>query len=128
MRYQNIQKAKAAQHARRRARVRATIRGSAEAPRLVASRSLKHLRAQLVDDVAGRTLAAASDLEAAAMKKLDVGDRKGKIAEAYAVGLLIAERAKAKKIQTVVFDRAGRKFHGRVAALAEGARAGGLRF
>lgn len=123
----NPQKAKAEKSARRRARVRAKVRGSAARARLAVSRSLKHIRAQLIDDSQGTTLAAASDLEKKELKKIDVGERQGKIALAYAVGALLASRAKAKGISAAVFDRAGRKYHGRVAALAEGARAGGLK-
>ncbi|TAL20599.1 50S ribosomal protein L18 [Patescibacteria group bacterium] len=127
MRYKNPQKNKRALHERRRARVRARVFGTAERPRLSVGRTLKHIYAQLVDDSTGKTLAAASDLETKALKKLDVGERQGKVAAAYSVGLLVAERAKEKKITQAVFDRAGRKYHGRTAAVADGARAGGLK-
>jgi len=127
MRYKNSQQEKDAGLARRRARVRAKVIGTAERPRLSASRSLVHMRAQLIDDVTGKTIAAASDLELKG-KLPEVGERKGKVAKAYAVGLLLAERAKAKGVSTAVFDRSGNKYHGRIAALADGARAGGLSF
>lgn len=128
MRYKNPQKEKKAQAERRRVRARAKIFGIAGRPRLVASRSLKHMRAQLVDDAAGKTLAAAMDTELTAKSLAEAKERKGKTAQAYAVGRLLAERAKAKGISEAVFDRTGRKYHGRVAALADGARDGGLKF
>lgn len=106
---------------RRHIRVRKNIFGSAERPRLVVSRSLRNLTAQLIDDNSGVTLAYASTLE----KESTQGD---KTAQAKATGERLAERAKAKGINDVVFDRAGRKYHGRVAALADGARTGGLNF
>lgn len=127
MRYKNAQKEKDAGRARRRARARVKVAGTAARPRLSASRSLVHMRAQLIDDAAGKTIAAASDLDLKS-KTSDAGERKGKVAEAYAVGLLLAEKAKAAGITVVVFDRSGSKYHGRIAALAEGARAGGLSF
>lgn len=108
--------------ARRHFRIRKTLRGTAEAPRLVVHRTSRHMHVQVIDDLAGHTLAAASTLEAAAAVE---GDKKAKAAK---VGLLIAERAKAAGIEKVVFDRAGYKYHGRVAALADAAREGGLKF
>jgi large subunit ribosomal protein L18 len=108
---------------RRQVRGRKRITGSAERPRLVVTRSARHITAQLVDDSAGRTLASASTMEA------DVRGFEGdKSAKAKRVGELVAERAKAAGIEGVVFDRAGNKYHGRVAALADGAREGGLAF
>jgi large subunit ribosomal protein L18 len=104
---------------RRHVRVRRKISGTAERPRLAVYRSNRHIYAQLVDDDAARTLIAASDR--------DVKPGEGKTAPAKAVGELLAERAKAAGIERVVFDRGGRLFHGRVAALAEGAREKGLR-
>ena len=104
---------------RRHVRVRRKISGTAERPRLAVYRSNRHIYAQLVDDEAARTLVAASDQEVEAG-----GD--GKTAPSKAVGELLAERAKAAGIERVVFDRGGRLFHGRVAALAEGAREKGL--
>ena len=126
MRFKNPQKEQQARLARRRARVRAVVKGTAERPRLVASRSLAHIQAQIIDDVERKTLVACTDT--ALPKEIDAGERKGKVAKAYAVGKLLAERAKAQGITAVVFDRTGRKFHGRIAALAEGARDGGLIF
>ena len=104
---------------RRHVRVRRKISGTAERPRLAVFRSNRHIYAQLVDDEAARTIVAASDREIKAG-----GD--GKTAPSKAVGELLAERAKAAGIERVVFDRGGRLFHGRVAALAEGAREKGL--
>ena len=113
-----------AKKARRLARVRAKITGTAERPRLAVFRSLAHIRAQVIDDVAGKTLAAAADTEIAAK------DRKGKKKAELAseVGKMIAERAKSKGVKTVVFDRRDKKYHGRVQAVADGARAAGLIF
>jgi large subunit ribosomal protein L18 len=108
---------------RRQVRGRKRVTGSAERPRLVVTRSAKHISAQVVDDGAGRTLAAASTMEAD-LRTLE-GD---KSAKAKRVGELLAERAKAAGVEGVVFDRAGNKYHGRVAALADGAREGGLAF
>jgi large subunit ribosomal protein L18 len=104
---------------RRHTRVRRKVAGTAERPRLAVYRSNRHIYAQLIDDDAARTLASASDAEVQV-----AGD--GKTGVAKAVGALIAERAKASGIERVVFDRGGRLYHGRVAALAEGAREKGL--
>ena len=106
---------------RRRRRVRARIRGSAERPRLSVYRSNRGVFAQLIDDDAGRTLAAASWTEPD-LRKLD------SMEQAKRAGQLLAERAKAAGIEICVFDRSGYRFHGRVAAVAEGAREGGLKF
>ena len=114
---------KTASRLRRQARGRKKIHGSAERPRLVVTRSNKHLVAQVVDDLQGHTLASASTMEAD-LRGLD-GD---KTAKAKRVGELVAERAKAAGVEGVVFDRAGNKYHGRVAALADGARENGLEF
>ncbi|AZA12084.1 50S ribosomal protein L18 [Corynebacterium gerontici] len=108
---------------RRHERIRKTLRGTAEAPRLVVHRSSRHMHVQVIDDTKGHTLAAASTMEAD-VRALE-GDKKAKGAK---VGQLIAERAKAAGIERVVFDRAGYKYHGRVAALADAAREGGLKF
>ncbi len=108
---------------RRQLRGRKRIHGSAARPRLVVTRSARHISAQVIDDVAGRTLAHASTMES------DVRGADGdKSAKARKVGALVAERAKAAGIESVVFDRAGNKYHGRIAALADGAREGGLGF
>ncbi|MFH1225876.1 MAG: 50S ribosomal protein L18 [bacterium] len=105
---------------RRQGRIRSRISGTAECPRLSVFRGLKHIYAQLIDDETGRTLASARDGE---IKK------PGPKAEtALAVGKLLAEKALAKQIKQAVFDRGGRRYHGRVKAIAEGARAGGLKF
>jgi len=104
---------------RRHARVRRKVAGSAERPRLAVYRSNRHIYAQLIDDDAARTIVSASDRE---LK----GGGEGKTGSAKAVGELLAERAKAAGIERVVFDRGGRLFHGRVAALAEGAREKGM--
>ena len=103
---------------RRHGRVRKKIRGTAERPRLAVYRSNRHIYAQLVDDAAARTLASASDA--------GIGGQ-DKSASAKAVGQALAERAKAAGIQHAVFDRGGRLYHGRVQALADGAREGGLK-
>jgi len=114
---------KTASRLRRQVRVRKKISGSPERPRLVVSKSAKHIYAQVIDDVAGRTLASASTMEA------DVRGAEGdKSAKAKQVGLELANRAKAAGVEHVVFDRAGHKYHGRIAALADGAREGGLGF
>ncbi len=115
--------ARTASRLRRQVRGRKKINGTAEKPRLVVTRSSKHITAQVVDDLVGRTLASASTMEA------DVRGFEGdKSAKAKKVGELLAERAKAAGIDGVVFDRAGNKYHGRVASLADGAREGGLAF
>ena len=109
--------------ARRHLRVRKRISGSAQRPRLVVSRSARHVVAQVIDDGAGRTLASASSMEG------DVrSSASNKTAQARKVGELVAARAKQAGVETVVFDRGGNMFHGRIAALAEGAREGGLEF
>jgi large subunit ribosomal protein L18 len=105
---------------RRHRRVRGKVMGTSERPRLVVFRSNRGIEAQLIDDLEGKTLAAASWLHA----KGGDGD---KSAQAAAVGKLLAERAKAAGVETAVFDRAGYLYHGRVKALAEGAREGGLK-
>ena len=104
---------------RRHFRLRKKVIGSAERPRLVVYRSIKHIYAQLVDDTANKTLATVSDL----------GIEQGKKGERAAeVGKLIAERAKSAGVTRVVFDRAGYRYHGRIKAVADGARKGGLEF
>ena len=106
---------------RRQARGRKTIFGSPERPRLVVTRSARHILAQVIDDSRGVTLASASTMEADLR-----GAEADKTAKAKRVGELVAERAKALGIEKVVFDRGGNKYHGRVAAVADGARDGGL--
>jgi len=112
---------KAAARGRRHSRVRKKITGTPQRPRLVVTRSSRHMVAQIVDDSVGKTLVSASTLEAD-LRSLD-GD---KTAKARKVGEIIAQRAKDAEISAVVFDRAGNRYHGRVAAVAEGAREGGL--
>jgi large subunit ribosomal protein L18 len=109
----------------RHLRLRRRLRGSAERPRLAVFRSLAHIYAQLIDDDAGRTLAAADSRSAAFRAQHRTG---GNVAAAKAVGELLAQKAKAAGIARVVFDRGGYKYHGRVKALAEAVRAGGLVF
>lgn len=110
---------------RRKRRVRIKVSGTPERPRLSVHRSLRHMSAQVIDDSTGRTLAAASTLDKAIAADLK---SKSDLAAAQAVGKAIAERAKAAGVSAVVFDRAGRPFHGRVKALADAAREGGLDF
>ena len=114
-------KTKEAQRLRLRRRVRAKVRGTAERPRIAVFRSNRGISAQLIDDGAGRTLAAVNWIEA------PVRDLRGS-EQAKKVGELLAERAKAAGIESVVFDRGGYQYHGRVQALADGAREGGLIF
>jgi large subunit ribosomal protein L18 len=109
---------------RRKLRVRRRTRGSAERPRLHVFRSCKHISAQVIDDVAGRTLAAASTCEADLRPK----EKGTKSQRATLVGELIAQRAKDAGVSKVVFDRGPYKYHGRVKALADGARKSGLQF
>lgn len=106
---------------RRHLRVRKRVSGTQARPRLVVSRSARHMVAQLVDDTAGNTLVSASTMESD-LRSAD-GD---KTARARRVGELIAERAKGRGVSAVVFDRGGHRYHGRVAAVADGAREGGL--
>jgi large subunit ribosomal protein L18 len=114
-------KGKSVARQRRHLRLRKKITGTAVRPRLVVSRSSRHMVVQVVDDNVGRTVASASTLEAD-LRAFD-GD---KTAKARKIGELVAERAKAVGVDTVVFDRGGNKYHGRVAAVADGAREGGL--
>jgi large subunit ribosomal protein L18 len=109
--------------ARRAFRVRKKVAGTATRPRLVVSRSSRHLFVQVIDDTQGKTLAYASTMETDL--RADKGD---KTAKSKAVGALIASRAKAAGVTTVVFDRAGNKYHGRIAAVADSARENGLEF
>jgi large subunit ribosomal protein L18 len=108
---------------RRHLRVRKKVRGTAARPRLAVFRSTKHIYAQVIDDVAGRTIASASTMESDAR-----GGATGTVDAATSVGERVAARAKDAGVETVVFDRGGVKYHGRVAAVADGARSGGLEF
>jgi large subunit ribosomal protein L18 len=119
----NISESRRIGRGRRHFRVRKKVAGTPARPRLVVTRSSKHITVQVVDDAVGKTLASASTMEA------DLRAFEGdKSAKARKVGELVAERAKAAGVEGVVFDRAGNKYHGRVAALADGAREGGLAF
>ena len=111
------------QRKRRHFRVRKAISGTAERPRLVVFRSLKHIYAQLVNDERGQVLLGVAD-RSEGVAKADGG----KVARGFAVGVALAEKAKAQGITRVVFDRAGYAYHGRVKAVADGARKGGLEF
>jgi large subunit ribosomal protein L18 len=111
---------------RRHRRVRARVSGTATRPRLNVFRSSAHIYAQVIDDTVGRTLVSASDLEEEIRQR--AGEGATKTARARVVGQVIGERAKQLGIETVVFDRGGFLYHGRVAAVAEGAREAGLRF
>lgn len=120
---QNVSEVRRAHRIRRHARLRKKIAGTPERPRLVVHRSARHIHVQLIDDLAGHTVAAASSIEAD-VRGVD-GDKK---AHSVRVGQLIAERAKAAGVETVVFDRGGYTYGGRIAALADAAREGGLKF
>ncbi len=109
---------------RRHLRVRKKVRGTAARPRLAVFRSNRHIYAQVIDDVAGRTLASASTME----PSVRGAGSTGTVAAAKAVGERVGERAKEAGVATVVFDRGGFKYHGRVAAVADGARGAGLEF
>jgi large subunit ribosomal protein L18 len=114
-------KSKSAARGRRHLRVRKKVHGTSLRPRLVVSRSSRHVFLQIVDDSLGRTVASASTMEAD-LRSFD-GD---KTAKARKVGNLLAERARSAGVDAVVFDRGGNRYHGRIAAIAEGAREGGL--
>ena len=105
-------------------RVRKKISGTPERPRLRVFKSAKHIYAQIIDDVGGKTLTAVSTLN----KDLDFSDAKGKTGKAHRIGLVIAQKAKESGIEQVVFDRGGFLYHGRVKAVSDGAREGGLEF
>ncbi|WP_197514782.1 MULTISPECIES: 50S ribosomal protein L18 [Mycobacterium] len=120
---QNISETRRNSRLRRHARLRKKVAGTAQTPRLVVNRSARHIHVQLVDDLEGVTLAAASSIEPD-VRAVD-GDKK---AHSVRVGQLIAERAKAAGIEAVVFDRGGYTYGGRIAALADAAREGGLKF
>lgn len=106
-------------------RMRQTLVGTEERPRLCVYRSIKHIRAQVIDDRKGHTIASASSLDADVKKQIRGG---GNVAAAKVVGKIIAERAKAAGVERVVFDRGGYQYHGRIQALAEAAREAGLKF
>ena len=113
--------------ARRHFRLRKKVSGTPARPRLVVTRSSRHITAQVVDDLAGHTLASASTLDVS-IRSISPGDRGDKTAQARKVGELVAARAKEKGVDSVVFDRGGNAYRGRVAALADAARESGLTF
>ena len=119
------QRAKQKRLERRKWSIRNTLSGTADRPRLSVFRSDKHIYAQLIDDIAGRTLASASSTETTVRGELPNG---GNVKAAQVVGRTIAERCKAAGVTKVAFDRGGRKYHGRVKALADAAREAGLKF
>lgn len=114
------------QRERRHRRVRARVQGTKERPRLCVFRSLRGMYGQMVDDNAGTVIVSAHTKKDVA--KADAGDRKGKVATSYLLGVALGEKAKAAKITSVVFDRAGYVYHGRVKAFAEGVRDAGIQF
>lgn len=119
----NVSQKRAEARTRRHFRLRKKVHGTAVRPRLVVTRSSRHIAVQVVDDTIGRTVASASSLE------VDLRAAEGdKSSKAKKVGELVAERAKAAGVVAVVFDRGGDKYHGRIAALADGARGAGLEF
>jgi large subunit ribosomal protein L18 len=120
-------KSRGLQRRRRHMRIRNKVRGTAERPRLVVYRSLKNIEGQLVDDEAGRTVLGLSTL-AESVRDFKAEGPHPRVEHAFAAGKALGERAKAQGIETVVFDRGGYKYHGRVRAFAEGAREGGLKF
>lgn len=111
---------------RAKARIRKHISGSPEKPRLSVYRSLNNIYGQIIDDSNGKTLASASSLSKEILE--DLKSKKGKTEKSKLVGILLAKKALEQNISTVVFDRSGYKYHGRVQAFAEGAREGGLKF
>jgi len=116
---------RAAQRERIHGRLRQKLEGTAERPRLAVYRSIKHIRAQVIDDQSNRTIVSASSLDADVRKEIKGG---GNVAAAKVVGKIIAERARAKGVEKVVYDRGGYIYHGRVKALADAAREAGLQF
>jgi large subunit ribosomal protein L18 len=127
VKYSKLKKSRLLQRLRRHRRVRRKVSGSAERLRLVVFRSLRNIEAQLVDDDRQQTVLGISTLTSA-VREVASAEEKPRIAQAFAAGKLLAERAREQGIDTVVFDRGGYKYHGRVKAFAEGAREGGLQF
>lgn len=122
-----LRRSRRLQRKRRHFRVRRKVRGTAERPRLCVTRSLKNIEGQLVDDDRGATLVGLSTL-AEELRDFEAEGDNRRVEHAFAAGKLLAERAKEQGIETVVFDRGGYKYHGRVKAFADGAREGGLKF
>lgn len=122
-----LRKSRSLQRHRRHLRVRNKVRGTADRPRLAVYRSLQNIEGQLVDDDAGRTLMGLSTL-CAEMKDFKAEGKNRRIEESFAAGKLLAEKAKAQGVTSVVFDRGGFRYHGRIKAFADGARDGGLEF
>jgi len=122
-----LKRSRELQRRRRHLRLRGKVRGTAERPRLVVRRSLKNIEGQLVDDDAGRTMLGMSTL-ASDLRDFSAEGSNRRVEQAFAAGKLLGERARAEGIETVVFDRGGYKYHGRVKAFADGARDGGLKF
>ena len=122
-----INKNRTSRRLKRHSRIRKKIWGTAERPRLVVFRSLRNLEGQIVNDHTGYTLAGFSTLSQA-LRKFETEKQNVKLEQARAAGLLLAEQAAEKGVDTVVFDRGGYRYHGRVMAFAEGAREGGLKF
>ena len=123
----NIRKSRRIQRSKRHRRIRKKIQGTAERPRLVVFRSIKNIEGQLVDDDSSRTVVGVSTL-AGELRGFQSKSQMPKVAAAFEAGKLLAEKAKAAGVETVVFDRGGYKYHGRVKAFADGARKGGLEF
>ena len=125
--YSKLKRSRRLQRSRRHARVRNKVSGTAERPRLVVFRSLKNIEGQLVDDDARRTVLGVSTL-ASDLRGFEAEGEWPKVERAYAAGKLLGERAREQGVTSVVFDRGGYRYHGRVKAFAEGAREGGLSF
>ncbi len=109
----------------RHTRVRSRVKGNDQCPRLSIFRGLREMNLQLIDDATGKTLCS---IDTSQIKPGEAGERKGKVAKSYLAGLELAKKAKDLKIESIVFDRGGYKYHGRVSAAADGVRAGGLKF
>lgn len=121
-----VYRTKSERRERRQARVRTKVTGTSQRPRLSVFRSLRSVYAQLIDDTTGKTVVSVH--AKATDSKTNVGERKGKTAKAYRLGKALGEKAKSQNITAVVFDRGGYRYHGRIQALAEGARDAGLEF
>ncbi|MGY8778505.1 MAG: 50S ribosomal protein L18 [Longimicrobiales bacterium] len=127
IKHSKLKKSRRLQRQRRHFRVRNKVRGTESRPRLVVFRSLKHMEGQIINDDAGQTLFGLSTLTED-LKGFSAEGQNKRVEQAYAAGKLLAERAKSQGIETVVFDRGGYRYHGRVKAFADGAREGGLEF